>query len=425
MDKRFSKLFSLSEDRAIALLQTPLDQLDDPSDRYVAACHLIHYPTQRSIDALVAAVENDDEDLYNRIARRKSLESLGRLKATAALSTISECLSDSDIYTVENAVWAIGEIGTDDEQLLDRITQLLGQPNQSYRVIIQVLAKLGYRNAIDAIQRFTDSEDQSISSAAIAAISQLSGDLSQMDRVVAFLQSDDINARRACIQDLMDTCYYPAMPAIVRCPVSIAFRLRGLKRLAETGISAGEFTFAEVEPYFDRIILDYPDTLEFVHEYDQTPSLEFAINELYSTDFGRCYLASSTLLEVYRSELPQALLDTFEAKAYNDYGGHYHVLKLLGWLQYAPAYDLVVEALNNQAPQFQKSRAAAAIALGQIGNAEAIPLLHEALETQIFDLKYAALLALEKLGDRQGAEQCAGDRDLILREKAMALRGIG
>ena len=423
MDKRFSKLFSLSEDRAIALLQTPLDQLDDPSDRYVAACHLIHYPTQRSIDALVAAVENDEDDLYNRIARRKSLESLGRLKAATALPTISACLSDSDIYTVENAVWAIGEIGTDDEKILEEITQLLGKPNQSYRVIIQVLAKLDDRNAIDAIQPFIDSEDQSISSAAIAAVSQLSGDVSQMDRVVAFLQSDDINARRACIQDLMDTCYYPAMPAIVRCPVSIVFRLRGLRHLAEKGIAAGEFTFAEVEPYFDRVILDYPDTLEFVHEYDQTPSLEFAINELYSTDFGRCYLGSATLLEVYRQELPQALLDTFAAKAYNDYGGHYHVIKLLGWLQYAPAYDLVVEALNNQAPQFQKSRAAAAIALGQIGNTEAIPLLHQALETQIFDLKYAALLALEQLGDRQGAEECTGDSDLILSEKAMALRG--
>ena len=41
---------------------------------------------------------------------------------------------------------------------------------------------------------------------------------------------------------------------------------------------------------------------------------------------------------------------------------HYHVIKLLGWLRYAPAYDLLVEeGLRNQMPQFQKSRSAAAI----------------------------------------------------------------
>jgi bilin biosynthesis protein len=420
MDKRFSQLFNLSEDRAIALLEMPLDQLRDPSDRYVAACHLMHYPTERSIAALIKAIHNQEDDLYNRIARRKALESLGRLKAEIAIPTLRECLTDSDIYTVENAVWAIGEIGTDDTNLLEAITQLLQQPNQSYRVIIQVLAKLGYQSALEAIKPFIDSEDLCISSVAIAATCQLSTDFSLMDRVVGFLHSDNLNVRRACIQDLMDTNYYPALPKIVQCPVSIVFRLRGIKHLAQTGIAAQKFTFAEVEPYFDQVIRDHPDTLEFVHEYDQTPSLEFAINELYSTDFGRCYLASYTLLHTYPQEAPEALLATFADKAHNDYGAHYHVVKLLGWLGYAPAYDLLVEALQNQAPQFQKSRAAAAIALGNLGATAAIPLLQEALNTSIFDLKYAALLALEQLGDRQGSQICLQDTDLILQAKALS-----
>ncbi|MDJ1179735.1 HEAT repeat domain-containing protein [Roseofilum sp. BLCC_M91] len=420
MDKRFSQLFNLSEDRAIALLEMPLDRLSDPSDRYVAACHLMHYPTERSIAALIKAIHNQEDELYNRIARRKAAESLGRLKAEIAIPTLRECLTDADMYTVENAVWAIGEIGTDDPEILEEITQLLQQPHQSYRVIIQVLAKLGYKSALEAIKPFMNSEDLCVASVAIAATSKLSGDFSLMDRVVGFLHSDNINVRRACIQDLMDTNYYPALPKIVQCPVSIVFRLRGLRHLAQTGISAQKLTFAEVEPYFDRTIRDHPDTLEFVHEYDQTPSLEFAINELYSTDFGRCYLASYTLLHTYPQDAPEALLATFADKAHNDYGAHYHVVKLLGWLGYTPAYDLLIEALENQAPQFQKSRAAAAIALGHLRATEAIPRLQKALETSIFDLKYAALLVLEQLGDHQGWQICAQDRDLILQAKAIA-----
>ena len=51
--------------------------------------------------------------------------------------------------------------------------------------------------------------------------------------------------------------------------------------------------------------------------------------------------------------------------------------------------------LHNRASQFQKSRIAAAITLGNLGHKRAIPLLKESLETQIFDLKYAFLLALD------------------------------
>jgi bilin biosynthesis protein len=60
---------------------------------------------------------------------------------------------------------------------------------------------------------------------------------------------------------------------------------------------------------------------------------------------------------------------------------------------------MILKNLNHPQPQFQKSRAAAAIALGNMGMIEAIPLLREMLQTNIFDLKYASLIALKQLGD--------------------------
>jgi bilin biosynthesis protein len=419
MDKRFFNIFNLTEDQAIALLKTPPEELEDKTDRYIAASHLINFPTERSINALIEAIQNPDPDLYNRITRRKAIESLGRLKASVAMPVIRDCLQDEDCYTVENAVWAIGEIGTQNEEILEQIAQLLEKPEQSYRVIIQTLANFNYHPALARIKQFVNSDNEPIASAAIAAVARFTGDYTQIDKVVEFLQHESVNARRACIQDLIDAQYYHAIPQIAKCPVSVVFRLRGIRLLAEGALAQGKMSFQEIEPHLDLVIRDRPEELELVHEYDQKPQLAFLIGELYQTDFGRCYLATQTILEYYREEAPEALLATYAEQAHNDYGAHYHVVKLLGWLKYAPAGDLLIEALENLRPQFQKSRTAAAIALANLEDERAIPLLKESLNARSWDLKYASLLALEQLGDDSGRAIAANDADWLVRAKAV------
>ncbi|NEN90494.1 MAG: HEAT repeat domain-containing protein [Okeania sp. SIO3H1] len=421
MDKRFFNLFpGLSEEKAIALLETPLEELEDKSDRYIAASHLVNFPSVRSINVLIKTLQDTNPILEHKIARRKAIETLGRLNAVSALPAIRACLSDEDCYTVENAVWAIGEIGTEDREILVEIAQLLEKPGQSYRLIIQVLGKFDYKPAINKIQKFTASDDEPIASAAIATVCRLTGDYSQMTKVVEFLEHSNVNARRGCIQDLIDTKYYPSIPNIAKCPVSIVFRLRGIRLLAQAGIPTGDINFAQIEPFLDSVIRDHPNDLELVHEYDQAPALEFVIKELYSTDFGRCYLAGKTLLQQVDPEVAgAALMATFAESAHNDYGAHYHVVKLLGWLKYVDAYDLLVEALHNTAPQFQKSRGAAALALANLGDERGIPLVRETISnTRIFYLKYACLLALKQLGDNKVAELFVNDSDLLIQAKA-------
>ncbi|MEH2199220.1 HEAT repeat domain-containing protein [Nostoc sp.] len=419
MDKRFFKMFGLTEDQAIAIIDTPLEQLEDASDKYIAVSHLINFPTEQSIAALVRAIETSNPDeLDHRIVRRKAVESLGRLQAESALPVIRQCLKDDDIYTVENTVWAIGEIGTKDPEILEEMAQLLDKPGQIYRVIIHTLANADYRPSLERVNKFTQVEDEPTRSAAIATVCRFTGDYSQITEVMALLQSSSVNARRGCIQDLIDARYYKAIPEIARCPVSLVFRLRGLRMLLDAGVPSGEITFTEIQPYLEQVLSDRPNDLDLVHEYDATPVLDFVINELYETDFGRCYLATKTLLDIYAEEAPQALLTTYGDKAYNDYGAHYHVMKLFGWLKYAPAYDLLIENLHNREPQFQKSRAACAIALGELGDSRAIHELKICLNTPIWDLKYACLLALDRLGDSSGREICASDRDWLIRAKA-------
>jgi bilin biosynthesis protein len=418
MDKRFFNFFNLTEAEAIAVLDTPQDQIGEADSRYIAASHLVNFPTEQAIAALMRAIQQNDPSLDNRIVRRKSVETLGRLEAKQALPMIRTCLTDEDCYTVENAVWAIGEIGTQDQDLLEEVAQLLDRPGQTYRVIIHTLTKLDYQPALERIRRFTNSDDAPIASAAIAAVCRFARDYTQMDRVVAMLQHNEVFARRLSIQDLIDAKYYQAIPQIARCPVSLVFRLRGIRLLAEAGIPAGEISFAEIQPHLEQSLLDHPNNLDLVHAYDQPPALSFLVRELYETDFGRCYLATKTILDHHAESAPAELFETYAQEAHNDYGAHFHIMKLFGWLQHAPAYDLLIEALQNPQPQFQKSRAAAAIALGELGDARAIPALKSCLESKIWDLKYAALLALEKFGDQSDRAKLVDDADWLIREKA-------
>ena len=433
MDKRFFNLFNLTEDQAIAILETPIKELEDPSEKYIAVSHLINFDSEKTVQALIRAIETSNvAEVDERIVRRKAIESLGRLKAVSALPTIQNCLKDDDKYTVENAVWAIGEISGEIKswtstivELGEAIAAVLDQPDQIYRVVIQTLVKLDYKPSVDRIKRFVTAADEPTRSAAIAAVYRFTGDVADIGQIVQLLQSQIVNSRRAAIQDLMDATYVLAIPDIVKCPVSVVFRLRGIRFLAQAGVESGEMDFATVMPSLDAAIADHPRSLQLIHSYQKTPTLDELMSLLYETDFGICYLATQTLLnemlDTSPNAVPDALLATYKAEGHNDYGAHYHIIKILGWLKYAPAYDLIVkEGLFNPEPQFQKSRAAAAIALGEIGDVRAIPELKKVLETRIWDLKYAALMALEKLGDLSGHPIAANDTDWLISARAKA-----
>ena len=76
MDKRFFNLYNLTEEQAIALLDTPQEEIGEDDSRYVAASHLVNFPTENTILALIRAVQTLDPSLDNQIVRRKCVETL-------------------------------------------------------------------------------------------------------------------------------------------------------------------------------------------------------------------------------------------------------------------------------------------------------------------------------------------------------------
>ena len=67
MDNRFFSLFNLTEDRAIEILDTPPALVSENDSRYIAASHLINFQTDKSIAALMRALQETDPSL--RISR--------------------------------------------------------------------------------------------------------------------------------------------------------------------------------------------------------------------------------------------------------------------------------------------------------------------------------------------------------------------
>ena len=120
MNSPFLNLFpGLTEEKAIELLETPVEQLKEKYHRYLAAAHLVNFPTERSIAALIKVLQDPHPARENRQAQRKAIESLGRLKVADAIEVMRPFFSDNDRYMVENTVWAIGEIGSSDLDILE------------------------------------------------------------------------------------------------------------------------------------------------------------------------------------------------------------------------------------------------------------------------------------------------------------------
>ena len=396
---RFQNLFpGLGQAEALAMLRKPLAALEDVSDRYLAAAHLVNFPDEQTIAALMACAADGHPAQAQRIARRKAVESLARLGARQALPVIQACLNSKDTYLVENAVWALAELQAQPEAVTDALLQLLQDERQNRRVVAQTAARLGIREAVAPLEALRQEEDPLLITAATAALARLTGNKDGLAALEEYLLHPDVTIRRAVIQDLMDAQAFPAMAAIAAAPVSPVFRLRGVRHLADQQRRHDVVQAGVLLPLVDRILLDDPAAITLVHRYDATPSLDFLVQELYGTDFGRVYLAVATLMASAHGDTLAALTRSFADRGWNDYGAHYHILKLFGWLGDPQPLPLVREALANRRPQFQKSRPAAALTLARLDPRHAEAALQDAAcEGSFWELRYAALMGLEQL----------------------------
>lgn len=439
----------MDADTAIQLLDADLGSLDERDDRFIAAERLKFFPSEKSADAIIRFVRKfdvtrmDQYPLVDCVSRRKAVESIGRHKGAfrreECLKLLRECLLDKDRYMVEVAVWALAEIDvSDNDEVLEDVMAVLDNEEVNQRVVIQTLMRASYTPALSRIRPLVDSANLAAASAAMTAVAVLSSNLDAMAPIVEVLNSPDLNMRRAAIEDITLSRYVPAMRDVAVCPNSLVLRSRTVRVLLdvmrESRPEMGECLDSETSAFVDRLIWDHPGSLNLLGQKKETRKARDPgrnIKQLYKNDAFFAYAASKCLAEDHRSsssgQVGSDVMKSYNDLGYFDYFGAYHVYKTLGWLKHAEAYDVLLDNAANLPPRFFNHQAGAATALAELGNADAIPVLHQLAEkSSIWELKYACLVAAERLGDKGSLRSLLKeDRDWLVRARANSTMDFG
>lgn len=399
----------LTHEAALKILLIPVDQLESMSDYYMATSHLINFPGSITEKALLQLVENKSKELAIVIARRKAVEVLARLDCQDAIKSIGDCLNDTDHYLVENAAWALRRLNSQDSQHHQIMIGLLDDPSQNQRILIQSLAALGVKEALSKIKVLAEDSDPGVRGAALSALVRLDNQRECLQRLEPQLTLPNQMNRQSAIQDVIDCKAFSLLPAVLHSPVSPAFRMRALEALWPQGVA--QYQGFDLIRLLDDLLLDHPNNLELIHQYEDARPAEFLVQELFSTDFSRCYLALKTLSDKPSEELWPLLEKRWYGDAYNDYGAHYFFVCLFGlildWRKNAKnkIETILLNAIDNQRPQFLKSRPAAILALSKL-NPEKFRIEFRKLisleHMPFWQCRYAALLSLGN--DRSCAE---------------------
>jgi len=395
----------LSLREALGILEQPLNALDTASDYYMAASHLLNFPGKATEDALLRLIDNPSAEQAVNLARRKAVEVLARLGTQRAIPSIGRCLQSDDRYLVENSAWALLQLQCQDAELLHAMCQLLNDPSQSRRVLIQALVGLGVRAALPMLQLLQDDETPGVRGAALAGVAQLTGDDSRLHELEDHLTLPNQMDRQTAIQDLIDCGASNLLPSILKAPVSPVFRMRALRALWPTHES--RHAGLALIPTIDALLRDSVENLVLAHCYDTEPATTFLFEEFFGTDFSRCYLALATLKQRPPAELWPVFWKRWLEDAHNDYGAHYFFIQLLGSVDDWPSdtlptiQALLLEAINSRRPQFMKSKSAACLALNKHYPTIWSKNLHQWISSDLspnWELRYAVWMGIESIG---------------------------
>jgi len=365
MSERFDTLFSgMSEESAMSTLLRDPAQLSNPGLKYLAASRLGACTSPESLQRLIEAGGTISDDLYERITRRKALEALGRRKNPEALPVLITALRADDEPTVVNAADAIARIGSplnNDQQAA--LLQALQGPDNQRRAVIQAFTRLGMLDHSQTISLCRNDGNPLVAGAAHAHAIRVNGDLDSLKPLILQLRDDNPGRRRAAVIDLGDAARIEALPALVRCPVSMPLRAKSAFQMAETidGTPA-----EEAFELLEQLLQDDPRKLDLDGVPTQPATPQVIKDGLQHRDEAKQYAAAKALMGMDRNQQLKQIDDLNDSLG-SDYGVHYLLASCTGLLGLHERSALVRDALAETAPQYAKSRIAAAWSCCRLG----------------------------------------------------------
>ena len=426
----------LDQNGAIEILTREFEDLESDSDYYMAVSHLVNFPGQLANEALLNFLGRVSTESAVLLAQRKAVEVLARLGVTQARAKIASFLDSSDIYMVENAAWALAQIGCQEQFVHQRLIGLLHDSRQNQRVLIQSLSQLSVYTALSTIAPLMNHEKSSVRGAAIAATIHLSGDRTRLADLADHLYVPNQMDRQSAVQDVIDAGGIELMSSLLQAPISPAFRMRAVRALVDS--SSGEQMKSSALSAVDQVLRDDPRLITVLHHYGDPLPTNLLIEGLFHPDFSRCYLAMQNLLDRDPDDVWTHVWESWHKKAHNDYGAHYFMMHLFGLMRnwsheaLASIHDILSDAIRDRRPQFKKSPSAALLSFATLFPGECDRLLKDGLTHEIqqfWDFRYTSLLLFEPPALSQSLSQnleavsklSQSDPDYFVRWKAQAI----
>ena len=381
-----------------------VDEQESESDFYTAAAHLINCPCPDTENILITFLKDRISSSQSiKIAKRKVVEVLARLGCTNAIPEIGKCLWSDDVYLVENTVWSLQTLRCQDQSLVDKMIDLLKEDIANQRIIMQCLSALDISRSVNIIRSFQNNTVPGIRGAAISANARLTRDFKRIPEISHNLFLPNQMDRQFAVQDLIDAGAVDQIARLFSAPVSPVFKMRAVRQLYE-----GHRIDFNLLLSIDSLLSCDLSVIDCVHQYDEIPSIDYLIRDLYNTDFSRCYLALKHLSLCPGPAIFPVLKKSWTDDAHNDYGAHYLFVCLFGlvsdWsLESLPwIFDILLSSISNMRPQFQKSRAASVLSLAKLMPSILLDSFPEILSTRglfSWDIRYALIQAMDKYID--------------------------
>ncbi|MGD1905617.1 MAG: HEAT repeat domain-containing protein [Leptolyngbyaceae cyanobacterium] len=219
-------------------------------------------------DLLIAALQDqaDRTPAGGYPLRRNAARALGKLAYQKAVAPLVEALSCTDFYVREAAAQALEKLGniTAVSALLallkNELPGTLPAPEppqlvQPFDAIIEALGTLGATEAKAEIIPFLDHDIPRIQYAAARALYQLT-DPSEAgqygDRLIAALEGDDLQLRRAALSDIGAIGYFAAAKPIAETLAENSLKIIALKGLLE--VQLNQSPLPQLSPEVNQIM---------------------------------------------------------------------------------------------------------------------------------------------------------------------------
>lgn len=334
----FNNLPKLNKKDAVDILRRPISEVKILADYYKAVFHLANFPCEESEIVLLDFIKYDFETLEYKIAKRKAIEVLANFGCKKAIPTIAEFLESDDDYLVEIVIWSLGKLKCNDIDIINKICSKLYTQFSNKRVVIQTLTNLGVRKEIDMIRSLSIDKKSSngVKGASFAALIKLAGEEDKLCDLNGFLRLSNQNDRHCAVQDIINADHLSVLPVLIKAPLSPSFKLQAIDSLWINEVVL--WKNLNLFNCIDSVIVDDPSKIDTLEVNNFNNDLGFYIEQLFHTDFNRCYKSIKELLKLPSDKVLYYLNKNWDS-AKSDYGAIYFFITVYKLLLDQQLYD--------------------------------------------------------------------------------------